>query len=155
MTRLTLIIAILVSITTQVSSFTLGTPRQLFCRMESGKLTKLYLENNDDDYTGEVDWDAEWKKVVENKDRDIERPGKDFYKTDVEKAAIKATRDVQERVIDVRKTIAENPSIQTPDIKSLQGDGRFWIAILAIISVGIALVGASSQQSYTNDSFYI
>lgn len=123
MTRLTLIIVILVSITTQVSSFTLGTPRQLFCRLESGKSTKLYLEN-DDEYTGEVDWDAEWKKVVANKDRDIERPGKDFYKSDVEKAAIKATRDVQERVIDVRKTIAENPTIKTPDIKSLQGDGR-------------------------------
>ena len=123
MTRLTLIIVILVSITTQVSSFTLGTPRQLLCRLESGKSTKLYLEN-DDEYTGEVDWDAEWKKVVANKDRDIERPGKDFYKSDVEKAAIKATRDVQERVIDVRKTIAENPTIKTPDIKSLQGDGR-------------------------------
>ena len=125
MIRITVLIAILVSITTQVTCFTLGggARTQLLCRLDSGKsTTKLYLE--DDEYTGEVDWDAEWKKVVENKDRDIERPGKDFYKSDVEKAAIKATRDVQERVIDVRKTIAENPSIKAPDIKSLQGDGR-------------------------------
>jgi hypothetical protein len=34
-----------------------------------------------------VDWDAEWKKVVQKKGA-IPRPGKDFYKSDAEIAAI-------------------------------------------------------------------
>lgn len=29
-------------------------------------------------YKGDVDWDAEWKKVLANKDQPKERPGKDF-----------------------------------------------------------------------------
>jgi hypothetical protein len=41
------------------------------------------------DYTGSVDWDAEWKKVVKNQDRIArDRPGKDFYKSEAEIAAI-------------------------------------------------------------------
>ena len=35
-----------------------------------------------------VDWDAEWKKVVQKKENKIERPGKDFYKSEAEIAAI-------------------------------------------------------------------
>lgn len=34
-----------------------------------------------------VDWDAEWKKVVQKKGA-IPRPGKDFYKSEAEIAAI-------------------------------------------------------------------
>jgi hypothetical protein len=42
------------------------------------------------DYTGSVDWDAEWKKVVKNQDamNTRDRPGKDFYKSEAEIAAI-------------------------------------------------------------------
>jgi hypothetical protein len=46
-------------------------------------------EESSVDYTGSVDWDAEWKKVVRNKDKTSQgRPGKDFYKSDAEIAAI-------------------------------------------------------------------
>ena len=41
------------------------------------------------DYTGSVDWDAEWKKVMKDKDTlSKNRPGQDFYKSDAEIAAI-------------------------------------------------------------------
>jgi hypothetical protein len=47
------------------------------------------LEEMDAEYSGSVDWDAEWKKVVKNKDAILEKaPGKDFYKSDAEIAAI-------------------------------------------------------------------
>lgn len=46
-------------------------------------------ERSVDDYTGKVDWDAEWKKVAKNNDQlRTNRPGKDFYKSDAEIAAI-------------------------------------------------------------------
>ena len=32
----------------------------------------------EESYKGDVDWDAEWKKVLANKDQPVERPGKDF-----------------------------------------------------------------------------
>lgn len=34
----------------------------------------------EESYEGDIDWDAEWKKVVSNKDQPRERPGKDFCK---------------------------------------------------------------------------
>jgi hypothetical protein len=39
-------------------------------------------EEMDDEYTGNVDWDAEWKKGMEKekKGERSNRPGKDFYK---------------------------------------------------------------------------
>jgi mannosyltransferase OCH1-like enzyme len=40
------------------------------------------------EYTGTVDWDAEWKKVSQDKDFLKNRPGSDFYKTEAEIAAI-------------------------------------------------------------------
>ena len=40
-------------------------------------------------YTGSVDWDAEWKKVVKNGGvARGDRPGKEFYKSEAEIAAI-------------------------------------------------------------------
>ena len=48
------------------------------------------FEEQSADYTGSVDWDAEWKKVVRNKEKlsSNERPGKDFYKSEAEIVAI-------------------------------------------------------------------
>lgn len=42
------------------------------------------------EYTGSVDWDAEWKKVVKNGGvaNSGDRPGKEFYKSEAEIAAI-------------------------------------------------------------------
>jgi hypothetical protein len=47
-------------------------------------------EESSVEYTGSVDWDAEWKKVMKNKDSisSMDRPGKDFYKSEAEIAAI-------------------------------------------------------------------
>ena len=49
-------------------------------------------------YEGSVDWDAEWKKVVEDRDQPAERPGK--YKSQAEIAAIKTTNKVAKNVFD-------------------------------------------------------
>ena len=51
-------------------------------------------------WTNWVTWigDAEWKKVVESKAKK-ERPGKDFYKSDAEIAAIKAANKAQETTL--------------------------------------------------------
>lgn len=43
-------------------------------------------------YEGSVDWDAEWKKVVEDRDQPAQRPGN--YKSQAEIGAIKATNKV-------------------------------------------------------------
>lgn len=118
--------------------------------------------NNDDDfdmmrggetYEGDIDWDAEWKKVVAEKGSSpsssskAPRPGSDFYKNDVEKAVSKTTRAVQDAIPDVK--------VEIPSVRSLQGDTKFWFGILALISVGTALISASNQSVYSNDSFYI
>lgn len=104
-----------------------------------------------DSYEGDIDWDAEWKKVVAQKGQKIDRPGKDFYKNDAQKAAAKATRVASEQIQKIR--------VVQPDInmRMLAGDTKFWIAILAIISIGLALITAPDTSSYssTNESFYI
>lgn len=50
------------------------------------------------EYKGSVDWDAEWKKVVQRggtaataSGEKIDRPGKEFYKSEAEIAAIVRT----------------------------------------------------------------
>lgn len=140
-----------------------------------------------DSYEGDIDWDAEWKKVVEKRDQPSSRPGK--YKTDVERALLQTTKATGEQI---KKVKIVKPDI---NIRSLQGDARvcdedfvhvlvlvfllviffarefltfvfqsyfscvlkFWIAILAIISVGISLISAAGVSTYSNsnDSFYI
>mmetsp|Transcript_30304 Transcript_30304/g.44261 ORF Transcript_30304/g.44261 Transcript_30304/m.44261 type:complete len:173 (-) Transcript_30304:359-877(-) len=112
--------------------------------------------DNDEDFESEVDWDAEWKKVVENKNQPASRPGKDFYKSETEIKVIQATNKAVEGAQQQIKKVQKKVVIQTPTIRSLQGDWKFWIAILAILSVGTSLIAASGQtQVYTNDSFYI
>ena len=76
-----------------------------------------------DSYEGEIDWDAEWKKVVEQKGQNIDRPGKDFYKNDAQKAAAKATRVASEQI---RKIKVVQPDI---NMRMLTGDAKFWIGI--------------------------
>lgn len=102
-------------------------------------------------YEGTVDWDAEWKKVVEDRDQPKERPGN--YKTQAEIAAIKATNKVAKNVYDAsREAKAKLPSASS--FRSLQGDWRFWIGILLIVSFGLSLLSATSSTT-VNDSFYI
>lgn len=133
--------------------------------------TKLYSENpkgNSDEeildadekiisvggesYEGSVDWDAEWKKVVENRDQPSQRPGN--YKSPVEISVIKATNKVAKNVFDASKDMKANmPSV--PSIRSLQGDWRFWIGMLLIVSFGLSILSVSSSTTSANESFYI
>ena len=76
-----------------------------------------------DSYEGDIDWDAEWAKVVKEKGSDIDRPGRDFYKNDAQRAALKATKAASEQIQKVK--------IVKPDVnlRMLTGDAKFWIAI--------------------------
>ena len=76
-----------------------------------------------DSYKGSVDWDAEWAKVVKEKGPDIERPGKDYYKNDAQRAALKAQKVTGEQI---KKVKIVKPDV---DFKSLSADPKFWIAI--------------------------
>lgn len=125
---------------------------------KSYRTRQLYSENNPkeeeivgDQYEGSVDWDAEWQKVVKDQDQPSKRPGE--YKTQVEIAAIKATNKVAKNVFDASQEVKSNLP-KAPSIRSLQGDWRFWIGILVIVSFGLSLLTATSVQP-TNESFYI
>lgn len=136
-------------------------------------------------YKGDVDWDAEWKKVLANKDQPKERPGKDFCtynswicamvswralhdflimmqlltlhslldKSEAEIKAIKAANKASEKVVKVASSI---PSV--PSFDSVKNDWKFWVGILAIVSVAFSLISASGQSAQMasgGDSFYI
>ena len=129
-----------------------------------GRTPALFVTNEDDDfppdesteYSGSVDWDAEWKKVVE-KDGQLEsgaeRPGKDFYKSEAEIAAIKAANTATQTVSESANTVANS----LPDMGSMSGDWRFWIGIIALISVGLSLLSAPPDitSGLSDDSFYV
>jgi len=123
---------------------------------------KLFSEKNDNDdfnigetYDGDVDWDAEWRKVVQNEDQPTQRPGKDFYKNDVEKAIGKTAKAAQEQISKIPKV--EMPTVSKPSMPaSLSGDAKLWLAIIALISVGSAVIGASGSitADYTNSGVF-
>ena len=69
-----------------------------------------------DSYEGDIDWDAEWKKVVEKRDQPSSRPGK--YKNDVERALLQSTKATSEQI---KKVKIVKPEI---NIRSLQGDAK-------------------------------
>lgn len=70
-------------------------------------------------YSSEVDWDAEWKKVVQNQGKTtVERPGKDFYKTEAEIAAIRATNKAAQEASRLAS------SIEIPTWDSVKGDWK-------------------------------
>lgn len=102
-------------------------------------------------YEGSVDWDDEWKKVVQDQGQPARRPGN--YKSQAEIATIKATNKVAKNVFEASKEAqAKLPS--APSFRSLQGDWRFWIGMLLIVSFGLSILSATSQVP-TNDSFYV
>lgn len=103
-------------------------------------------------YEGNVDWDAEWQKVVQNRDQPTTRPGN--YKSPVEIAAIKATNKVAKNVFDASQDMKSNMPSALPSFQSLQGDWRFWIGIIVIVSFGLSILSATSVAP-VNDSFYI
>ena len=92
-------------------------------------------------------------KVVDNDGKlegGAERPGKDFYKSEAEIAYIKAVNKSTKKVAEAANSL--------PDMGSLSGDWRFWIGILALISVGLSLLTAPPADvtsGLSNDSFYV
>jgi len=107
---------------------------------------------SEDKYEGDIDWDTEWKKVVANKGQPAERPGKDFYKSEAQISAIKAANKASEKVVEAAKSIPTVPSFD-----SVKGDWKFWVGVLAILSIGISVISASgqSQMMSNGDSYYI
>lgn len=107
-----------------------------------------------DSYEGDVDWDAEWKKVVQDQNSNVNRPGKDFYKNDVERAVGKTTRAAQENL---SKIELPKVDIKAPSLPSFSGDAKFWLTVLAVLSFGSAILAAASNPyNYNNiDSFTI
>ena len=70
-----------------------------------------------------MDWDAEWKKVVANEGKvegGGDRPGKDYYKSEAEIAAIKAVNKASEKAAEVGSSVGNS----MPDIRSLSGDWK-------------------------------
>lgn len=102
---------------------------------------------DEENYEGEVDWDEEWKKVVSNQDQPKKRPMGN-YKSDVEIAATKVKRSAEAKLDEVRQSASF-------DFRSVRGDWKFWIGVLAVISVGSSLIAGAGQVPYTDDSFYI
>ena len=86
-------------------------------------------------------------------DSGAERPGKDFYKSEAEITAIKAANTATNKAVEVGSTVSN----AIPDIRSLSGDWRFWIAILALLSVGLSVLTAPPDIStgLSGDSFYV
>lgn len=66
---------------------------------------------------------------------------------------VKATNKVAKNVFDASQEVKSNLP-KAPSIRSLQGDWRFWIGILVIVSFGLSILSATSVQP-TNESFYI
>lgn len=131
--------------------------KNLSLRLISGDQNDDFPPDESTEYSGNVDWDAEWKKVVE-KDGKLEggsqRPGKDFYKSEAEIAAIKAANTAQRKAAEVGSTVTNS----LPDVRSLSGDWRFWIGILALVSVGLSLLTAPTDINAglsSGESFYV
>jgi hypothetical protein len=95
-----------------------------------------------DEYESSVDWDSEWKKVVENQGKldggESRRPGSDYYKSEAEISAIKATNKAAFQAAQVSSKVTNN----IPPLSTLTGDWRFWIGILAVVSIGLSVLTA-------------
>jgi hypothetical protein len=110
----------------------------------------------DDEFKSSIDWDSEWKKVVANEgklDGGEARPGQEFYKSEAEIAAIKATNKAAMKAQEVTSSVTDN----IPQMSSFTGDWKFWIGILALVSVGLSLLSAPQNvpTGLSGDSYYI
>lgn len=94
-----------------------------------------------------VDWDAEWKKVVEKQKQsgaastEKRRPGEGYYKTEAEIRAIKAANKATSKMNEVQANMANS----MPSWDSLKGDWKFWIGLLLVLSFGSSLLAAVSS----------
>jgi hypothetical protein len=70
-------------------------------------------------YESKIDWDAEWKKVKKNQGQPSERPGKNFYKSEAELAAIRAANRAASELNEKASFLSSVPSFD-----SLKGDWK-------------------------------
>mmetsp|Transcript_20541 Transcript_20541/g.56703 ORF Transcript_20541/g.56703 Transcript_20541/m.56703 type:complete len:175 (+) Transcript_20541:60-584(+) len=114
-------------------------------------------EFNLEDKGGSVDWDAEWKKVMEEQGsgKTVERPGEGYYKSDAEIAAIRTANKATKQINKAAESMPSMPSM--PSMNSLTSDPKFLIGILVVISVGLALISAPSNAppASSDGSYYI
>lgn len=130
--------------------------RSLACSNRMDTMRAVINEENDfppeedSSYESSVDWDSEWKKVVQSEGKMSSgdaRPGQDFYKSEAEIAAIKAANKAAAKASEVTSSVTDN----LPQLSSFTGDWKFWIAILAIVSIGLSVLTAPPQTG----SYYI
>lgn len=133
-------ILLLLALVVAAAGFTASLPR--FSLVSSQPTTPFFRlhsteQDNEDfpqeegaeEYTGSVDWDAEWKKVVASEGRladGSERPGRDFYKSEAEIAAIKAANKAAEKAAEAGSNVANS----MPDIRSLSGDWKVSLLLI-------------------------
>ena len=101
-------------------------------------LVSMALKKDDDDdipqeemigsasYQSSVDWDAEWKKVVDDQKQGkaVERPGTGYYKSEAE---IKAIQTANKAAREAAKVQASLPSWQM-----LKGDWKVRLCVLSV-----------------------
>lgn len=112
---------------------------------------------DDIEFESSVDWDAEWSKVVRGDQDSVKRPS-GRAKTDVEIVALRAKKTAADQVLKVKGEARnlKNQVKRQANWRSLQGDWKFWVGVLAIVSVATSLISASGQTISNNDpSFYI
>jgi hypothetical protein len=116
-----LISFLLLSWVTSITSFSASSRRTSSVRLFSTQRNEDFPPEDQEEYTGSVDWDAEWKKVVASEGKvSTDRPGKDFYKSEAEIAAIKAANKAAEQAALASRNVAN----LVPDIRSLSGDWK-------------------------------
>ena len=81
-------------------------------------------------FSSEVDWDAEWKKVMDDQRlcKKAERPGAGFYKTEAEIKAIQAANKAAQQARQVQASL--------PSWQMLKGDWKVGLRIRGIACPG-------------------
>lgn len=77
---------------------------------EDSDFSDFPVEGKTGDYTGSVDWDAEWKKVMANQGQPDQRPGKGYYKSEAELAALRAANQARETAIQATSSMPSMPT---------------------------------------------
>ena len=107
-------------------------------RISPKALTALRKEDDfgmdDEKYEGDIDWDGEWKKVVQEQGNSADRPGKDFYKNDFERAVTKTGRAAVNQIESAKSKLPDVKFVQPKvNMKSLSSDGKVSYLQLAIL----------------------
>jgi hypothetical protein len=98
---------------------------------------ELLFTTDKNDRNQKTDWDAEWKKVVQNQNQPTQRPGKDFYKTPAEIAAIRATNRAAE---EAAKKMAAMPTWE-----SLKGDWKVRLCLCLFVQLSLSHTHTHTQ----------